>query len=209
MTSSRTCFRSHSHISHEKFPPIISHEKFPPIGGFLFFFFFLGQGSFLRSIKSIEKFDGVWCGSVEFWSNFITVYTAQNRKENQPCNVPALDHLSLITCRAAKGCSRNYPRGGTGFSRPLHPQDKHGVRAPQPPGHLSALINPPHYRSNTCWPPRQVAPTPRTHCQQNTPPPHRTKKCLWPARIISGTALKHTVYGHYRLHQVGLGVGQG
>ena len=57
------------------------------------------------------------------------------------------------------------------FFRPLHPQDTHGVRAPQPPGHISALINLPHYGSNTPWPPGQVTsppPTPRTHCQQNT-----------------------------------------
>ena len=33
--------------------------------------------------------------------------------------------------------------GGSGiFFRPLHPQDTHGVRAPRPPGHVSALINP-------------------------------------------------------------------
>ena len=44
-------------------------------------------------------------------------------------------------------------RGGGGwatfFFRPLHPQDTHGVRAPLPPGHVSALINLPHYGSNT------------------------------------------------------------
>ena len=34
------------------------------------------------------------------------------------------------------------------FFRPLHPQDTQGVRAPRPPGHVSALINPPHYGSN-------------------------------------------------------------
>ena len=82
----------------------------------------------------------------------------------------------------------------TFFFRPLHPQDTYGVRAPRPPGHVSALINPPHYGPNMPWPPGQVAPpnhTPRTHFQQ--PPPHRTKKCLRPThppRIISGTALR-------------------
>ena len=75
-----------------------------------------------------------------------------------------------------KVCSRNYPQGGwaTFFFRPLHPQDTHGVRAPRPPGHVCALINPPHYGSNMPWPPGQVTPpppTPRTHCQQNTLPP--------------------------------------
>ena len=47
-----------------------------------------------------------------------------------------------------KGCSRNYPWGGTFFFRPLHPQDTQGVGAPRPPGHVSALIKPPHYGSN-------------------------------------------------------------
>ena len=68
--------------------------------------------------------------------------------------------------------------GGTFFFRPLHPQDTHGVRAPRPPGHVSALINLPHYGSNTPWPPGQVTsppPTPRTHCQQNTLHPQDKK----------------------------------
>ena len=39
--------------------------------------------------------------------------------------------------------------GGGIFFRPLHPQDTHGVGAPRPPGHVSALINPPYYGSNT------------------------------------------------------------
>ena len=39
-------------------------------------------------------------------------------------------------------------RGPLFFFRPLHPQDTHGVRAPRPPGHVSALIDPPHYGSN-------------------------------------------------------------
>ena len=60
------------------------------------------------------------------------------------------------------------------FFRPLHPQDTQGVRAPRPPGHINALIKPPHCGSNMPWPPGQVTPpppTPRTHCQQNTLPP--------------------------------------
>ena len=32
--------------------------------------------------------------------------------------------------------------------RPLHPQDTQEVRAPRPPGHVSALIKPPYYGSN-------------------------------------------------------------
>ena len=81
------------------------------------------------------------------------------------------------------------------FLRPLHPQDTHGVRAPRPPGHVSALINLPHYGSNTPWPPGQVnspLPTCQTHCQQNTLHPQDKKVC--PPRIISGTALNTRRY---------------
>ena len=94
----------------------------------------------------------------------------------------------------SKGSSRYYPQGGHIFFRPLHPQDTHGVRAPRPPGHVSALINLPHYGSNTPWPPGQVTsppPTPRTHCQQNTLHPQDKKVFAPPPRIISGTALMH------------------
>ena len=87
--------------------------------------------------------------------------------------------------------------GATFFFRPLHPQETQGVRAPRPPGHVSALINPPHYGSNMPWPPGQVTPpppTPRTHCQQNTlPPPDKKVSAAHPTlRIISGTALMCT-----------------
>ena len=81
----------------------------------------------------------------------------------------------------------NYPQGGAQFfSDPSIPRARTNMDSeppPRPPGHVSALINPPHYGSNMPWPPGQVTPTPRTHCQQNsinTPPPHRTKKCLRP-----------------------------
>ena len=74
--------------------------------------------------------------------------------------------------------------GGAHFCfRPLHPQDTHGVRAPRPPGHVSALINPPYYRSNMPWPPGEVTPHPTPplgHTVNKTPSPHRTKKCLHP-----------------------------
>ena len=76
--------------------------------------------------------------------------------------------------------------GALFFFRPLHPQDTHGVRAPRPPGHVSALINLPHYGSNT-------HPPLLGHIVNKTPSTHRTKKCLRsppPPRIISGTALK-------------------
>ena len=100
--------------------------------------------------------------------------------------------------------------GATFFFRPLHPQDTHGVRAPRPPGHVSALINPPHYGSNMPWPPGQVTPHPPPlgHTVNKTPSPHRTKKCLRPThplRIISGTALNGLLFrygdtdgGHYQ-----------
>ena len=75
--------------------------------------------------------------------------------------------------------------GGVGriFFRPLHPQDTQGIRASRPPGHVSALINPPHYGSNMPWPPGQVTPPPPPplgHIVNKTPSPHRTKKCLRP-----------------------------
>ena len=74
----------------------------------------------------------------------------------------------------------------TFFFRPLHPQDTQGVRAPRPPGHVSALIKPPHHGSNMPWPPGQVTPpppTPRTHCQQNTlPPPDKKVFAAHPLR---------------------------
>ena len=75
------------------------------------------------------------------------------------------------------------------FWRPLHPQDTHGVGAPPPPGHVSALINLPHYGSNMPWPPGQItppSPTPRTYCQQNTlPPPDKKVSAAHPfPRII-------------------------
>ena len=82
------------------------------------------------------------------------------------------------------------------FFRPLHPQDTQGVRAPRPSGHVSALINPPHYGSNMPWPPGQVIPPPptsQTHCQQNTLPPTGRKSVCAPPRIISGTALTCTL----------------
>ena len=74
-----------------------------------------------------------------------------------------------------KGCSRNYPRGGAFYFRPLHPQDTHGVRAPRPPGHVSALIDPPHYGSNTPWPPGQVTPHPSDTLSTKHPPPQDQK----------------------------------
>ena len=59
----------------------------------------------------------------------------------------------------------------TFFFRPLHPQDTHGVRAPRPPGHVSALINLPHYGSNTPWSPGQVTSPPPTPRSTKPPPP--------------------------------------
>ena len=57
------------------------------------------------------------------------------------------------------------------FFRPLHPEDKHGVRALRPPGHASALVNPPHYGSNMPWPPGQVTPHPSDMLSTKHPPP--------------------------------------
>ena len=76
---------------------------------------------------------------------------------------------------------------------------------PRPPGHVSALINAPHYGSNMPWPPGQVTPpppTPRTHCQQNTLPPTGQKSVCGPPphRIISGTALSELLPPGLGLH---------
>ena len=81
-----------------------------------------------------------------------------------------------------KGCSRNYPQGGlaTFFFRPLHPQDKHGMRAPWPPGHVSALINPPHYGSNMPWPAGQVTSHPSDKVSTKHPPPTGQKSVCSP-----------------------------
>ena len=66
-----------------------------------------------------------------------------------------------------------------------------GSEPPPTPGHVSALINPPHYGSNMPWPPDKLLPTPPpwTHCQQNTLTPQDKKVFVAPPRIISGTAL--------------------
>ena len=95
-----------------------------------------------------------------------------------------LTHCSPC-CRL--NCSHSYTQGGLGlfqklswrgtfFFRSLHPQDTHGMKSESPP---TLGTPPPHYGSNTPWPPGQVnPPTPRTR-QQNTLP-HRTKMCLRP-----------------------------
>ena len=77
------------------------------------------------------------------------------------------------------------------MSRPLHPQETHGVRAPQPPGHVSALINlAPLWIKYTLTPRTGYSPTPRTR-QRNTLPPKDKKVPVAhpPLRISSGTAL--------------------
>ena len=61
-----------------------------------------------------------------------------------------------LACTSTRVCSadnlglfQKLSWGAHFFSRHFHPQDTHGVGAPRPPGHVSALINPPHYGSNT------------------------------------------------------------
>ena len=84
--------------------------------------------------------------------------------------------------------------GAAFFSDPLHPQDSHGVRAPRPPGHVSALISPaPLWIKYALTPRTTYPPPPLGRVVNKTPPPHRTKKC--PPRIISGTALTGSVHG--------------
>ena len=100
-------------------------------------------------------------------------------------------------------------RGGTIFFRPLHSQDIHGVRGPRPPGHVSALINLPHYGSNTSWPPAQDKLPPHSpplgHIVNKTPSTHRTKKCLrppqdnfWNSPNGLETLVKFIAQGKYR-----------
>ena len=83
--------------------------------------------------------------------------------------------------------------GAAFFFRPLHLQDTHGVGAPRPPGHVSALINPAPLWIKYALTPRTSYPPPLGHFVNKTPSPHRTKKCLRPThpRIISRTALIH------------------
>ena len=68
------------------------------------------------------------------------------------------------------------------FLDPSTPRTHMGSEPPRPPGHVSALINPPHYGSNIPWPPGQVTPHPLPlgHTVNKTPSPYRTKKCLHP-----------------------------
>ena len=113
-------------------------------------------------------------------------------------NVPQ-SRLSAPFCSLTghvKGCSRNYPGGGwaTFFFRPLHPQNTHGVRAPRPPGHVSALINPPPTMAQICLDLQdKLLPhsPPLGHTVNKTPPPQDKKVSAAhpPLRIISGTAL--------------------
>ena len=65
------------------------------------------------------------------------------------------------------------------FFRPLHPQDTHGVRAPRPPGHVSALINPPPLWIKCALTPRTSYPSippPLGHTVNKTPSPPPDKK---------------------------------
>ena len=79
----------------------------------------------------------------------------------------------------SKDCSRNYPGGHIFFSDPCTPRTHmESEPPPTPRTRISALINLPHYGSNTPWPPGQITsppPTPRTHCQQNTLHPQDKK----------------------------------
>ena len=86
-----------------------------------------------------------------------------------------------------EACLRAVPEiilgGAAFFFRPLHPQDTHGVRAPQPPGHVSALINLPHYESNMPWPPGQVTlhpPLPLGHVNKTPSPTGHKRACSPP-----------------------------
>ena len=55
---------------------------------------------------------------------------------------------TLMSDRGVRAVPEIILGGAFFFRRPLHPQDTQGVRAPRPPGHVSALINPRDYGSN-------------------------------------------------------------
>ena len=59
--------------------------------------------------------------------------------------------------------------GATFFSDPSTPRTNMESEPPWPPGHVSALINPPHYGSNMLWPPGQVIPPPLGHVNKHPP----------------------------------------
>ena len=74
-----------------------------------------------------------------------------------------------------KGCSRNYPQGGwaTCFFRPSAPRDTHGIRTPQPSGHLRPTMD--QIRLD---PQDKLTPPLLGHGVNKTSSLHRTKKCL-------------------------------
>ena len=107
--------------------------------------------------------------------------------ERRPwCCRPGLLFLGLFQKLSSGG-------GGQQFlSDPSTPRTNMESEPPRPPGHVSALITPPHYGSSMPWPPGQVTPTPHPSDKLSTkhPQPTGQKKCLRPPpRIISGTAL--------------------
>ena len=112
----------------------------------------------------------------------------------QTCNGPQwLQTHKSTALHTIQGVIRAVPEiiwvWATFFFRPHHSQDKHGVGAPQPPGHASALINLSHYRSNMPWHPGHVTPHPWDMSTKHPPPPTGQKSAWPPPRIISGTAL--------------------
>ena len=143
------------------------------------------------------------------WVSIVPVYTMHPQR-TLPSEMLASKQVEHTNLRAVPEIIL---RGGTSFFRPLHPQDKHGVRAPRPPGHVSVLINPPHYGSNMPWPPRTsyAHPPPLGHVVNKTPSPHRTKKCLRPPpednfwnspKVFSISTLKWTLYcNRYRTYK--------
>ena len=99
--------------------------------------------------------------------------------------VQTSDLVAGIPCQAMCSLLSAVPEiipggGATFFFRRLHPQDTHRVRAPRPPGHVCALINPPHYRSNMPWPPGQVTPHPSDTLSTKHPPPTGQKSVCGP-----------------------------
>ena len=73
--------------------------------------------------------------------------------------------------------------GGVGwifFQTPPPPGQTSSQSPPRPPGHVSALINLPHYGSNMPWPPGQVIPHPSDMSTKHSPLAGQKSACSSP-----------------------------
>ena len=115
-------------------------------------------------------------------ATFFSMRKSYIGQDNPPQMYPLCD-LENVEQVTPKGCSRNYPQWGSGphfFFRPLHPQDTHGVRAPWPPGHVSALINPASVWIKYTLTPRTSYPHPSDTLSMKHPPSAGQKSACGP-----------------------------